>query len=118
MVQWSSLKKAQGCQDGKSWKAGRTVKCHLLDHASHCDHILLANYGGVDQAASAPAARQGWKRDSVRDFRKGRGVIAFNSVPTGDPFRFHQSVPQMALIKRNRSQRNKNVCIWEGNGQG
>lgn len=105
MAQWSSLNKAQGifqqrgCQDGKSWKAGRTMKCHLLDHASHCDHILLTNYGELDQATSAPAARLGWKRDAVRDFRKGGGIVAFSSVPTGDPLRLHQSAPQMALIK-------------------
>lgn len=79
MVQWSSLNKTRGifqqrgCQDGKSWKAGRTVKCHLLDRASHCNHVLLTKYGGLDQAASA--ARQGWKRDSVKDFKKGEGSL-------------------------------------------
>lgn len=47
----------------------------ILHHASHCNSVLLTKYGGLDQAASASVARQGWKRDSVKDFRKGEGSL-------------------------------------------
>lgn len=51
------------------------------------------------QAAAATRQQQPGKRDLVKGARKGRGVIAFSSVPAGDPLRLQQSVPQMALMK-------------------
>lgn len=123
MVQWPSLNKARGilqqrgCQDGKSWKAGRTVKCHLAPCQSLQSRTL--NKVWRIRPGSISISSQARMEEGLSErFQERGGVIAFSSTPPGDPLRLQQSVPQMALIQWNGSQQNKNVYIWEGDGQG
>lgn len=66
---------AEGVSRWEELESREDCEMSSLHHASHCNHVLLTKYGGLDQAVSASVARQGWKRDSVKDFRKGEGSL-------------------------------------------